>query len=378
MNTLLRVLVIVITLLGAVALVLATMNFSKRQILLGRNQALVEHATSLAKTVEAQDAKNDGSIELTLMKDISEVTDRVLENPDKEAVFENYPVWLETQNLPTLSFSTDEKQEQLNRLYALDENGKIKLGPSGLKVTKGPGTMQDLLEQLVTRSSAQRTTLDKTRAELNKMRELVTKNVEELNKLKGGARIVRRDLTTAKGEIVQLEGEKTTLEGRVAKLTSDKRELEAQVVDMSNQVETLQEREVALTEDLAKATARIKELSEIRGPRPPPLRGEGEITTGVALTAGDKGKVIESNDEYKFAIIEFSPDAMMEILGAEREKPLPQVDMGVRRLGRSSAANDFVTKIKLRHPVKGKNLVVADILTDWQQTPVEKGDVVYF
>ena len=32
----------------------------------------------------------------------------------------------------------------------------------------------------------------------------------------------------------------------------------------------------------------------------------------------------------------------------------------------------------LRQAVRGKNFVVADILNDWQQAPVEKGDVVFF
>jgi len=371
MNTLLRVLVIMIALLGAAALAFATMNFSKRQILLGRNDSLTEGFKALAKTLEAQDAKDDGNAP-TLTKDTSDVTDAVLDNPNKEVVFEGYPVWLEEQNRQTLKFDTEEKEIQLNSYYAYDEDGKIKIGPNGQKVTKGAGTMQELLDQAVDRAKLQQGTLNKTRAELSKMRDRVETNVKELNDLKGASRIVKKDLTTAKGEIVQLEGEKATLERNVAKLTSDKKELEAQVADAQEEIEKYQEREVGLTEDVARLKSENEELRRKRGPDGP-IRIEG-----LALTTGDKGKIIESNDEFKFVIIEFSPDAMMEILGAEREKPFPQVDMSVRRVGRASAAGEFVTTVKLRHSVKDKNLVVADILTDWQQSPVEKGDVVFF
>jgi len=372
MNTLLRVLVIVITLLGAAALVFATMNFSKRQILLGRNNALVEGFTNLAKTLEAQDAKDDGST-LPLTKDTSDVTDTVLDNPNKEVVFEGYPVWLEEQNRQTLKFETEDKQLVLNSFYAYDEEGNIKIGPNGQKVAKGPGTMQELLDQAVDRAKLQQGALNKTRAELSKMRDRVETNIKELNDLKGASRIVKRDLTTAKGEIAQLETDKAGLERNVAKLTSDKKELEAQVASAEEEIEKYQEREVGLTEDVARLKAENDELRKKRGEKEGGTRIEG-----LALTTGDKGKIIESNDEFKFVIIEFSPDAMAEILGAEREKPLPQVDMSVRRVGRASAAGEFVTTVKLRHSVKDKNLVVADILTDWQQSPVEKGDVVFF
>jgi hypothetical protein len=87
---------------------------------------------------------------------------------------------------------------------------------------------------------------------------------------------------------------------------------------------------------------------------------------------------VDANDEYKFLIIELTDSAMVEMLGEERKNPLPQYELNIRRAGRQSASGEFVTRIKLNKAVKGKNLVVAEILTDWQQVPVEKGDVVFF
>ena len=381
MSTLLRVLVIVITVLSAAALYFAFANFDKRQILLGRNAALVSQVRNIAQTIEAQDAKATDAASLDVTKDISDVTDRVLANPEKESIFDGYPVWLETQNLPTLNFASDEKQIQLRTFFALDEVGKVKISPvDGQRVTSGPGTMQELLDQLFDRSKAQQATLNKTRAEMGKLRERFTESVDEINKLKGDGRLTKKDLTDKKEEVVGLQNEKTQLEANVAKLTRANNEAKAELADLKNEVETLQEAKVGLLEELAsvnKMNTDLKEALKLRG------SGSGsEALAGgskvVALSAGDKGKIIEANDEFKFAIIEFSNDAMAEMMGSDREQGLPQLDMHVRRIGRESASGEFVTRVKLRQPVRGKNIVVADILSDFQQIPVEKGDVVFF
>jgi predicted nuclease with TOPRIM domain len=165
----------------------------------------------------------------------------------------------------------------------------------------------------------------------------------------------------------------------VTRLTAEKRELTAELADAKNTIETLNEDKVNLTDDLAKLREQNEELKKRlsgQGSRPGTVAPAQGMAT--APTAGDKGKIIEANDELKFAIIELSDDAIAELLGPERQNALPQLEMNVRRIGRQSAAGEFVTRIKLRQAVRGKNFVVADILNDWQQAPVEKGDVVFF
>ena len=173
-----------------------------------------------------------------------------------------------------------------------------------------------------------------------------------------------------------------------AEFAADKRRLEqrmeAQAETQAQELAELGRRAteiVGLQNDLAKLREQNEELKKRlsgQGSRPgavAPAQGMGMAT---APTAGDKGKIIEANDELKFAIIELSDDAIAELLGPERQNALPQLEMNVRRTGRQSAAGEFVTRIKLRQAVRGKNFVVADILNDWQQAPVEKGDVVFF
>jgi len=375
MNTLLRALVIVITVLGATALVFAVLNFDRRQILLGRNAALVELVKNVAATTEAQDAPE--GTPRSAMLDIAEVTDRVSDNVDKKDVFDGYLAHLESANLTKLKFE-QEKEDQLYRYYAQNEDGTIRKTDRG-PVTNGPGTMQELLDQLLTRAKAQNATLDKTRSVLSKQSDLVAQLVEDINKLKRDGRVVKQDLTGARAEIVELKDEKATLERNVAKLQSEKKDLQAEVLDLKNEVETAQDLKEKAEQDVASKVLIIadqqKRIQELLGRGPGPTDGP---RTDVVLPAGDKGMVVATNDEYKYAILELSSETMDAMLGETREKQLPQLEMNIRREGRESASGDFVTKIRLRNYVKDKNFVVADILTDWQQSPVEKGDVVWY
>ena len=377
MAKVLRVLVIIILILSAVSLFFAIKLFEKRELLTKRNSVLEEQFIKVAKTIEAADAPDADAPGVT--KDISEVSDRELINPEKQAMLEAYPIKLEQQNLPTLDFGNTEKRLQLRSFFAVDAEGKYVLDPVDNKpATKGPGTMQELMDQLFERAKAQQASLNKTRAELTKMREQFTGSVDEINKLKTDGRAAKVELKGEKVKVAAPTTEKEELETRVTKLNAEKKELSAELADAKNSIETLNEEKVTITEELAKSREQIKLLEERLKGGGNRSAGDTQLAAGTAPTAGDKGKIIEANDELKFAIIELSDDAIAELLGPERENALPQLEMNVRRTGRQSAAGEFVTRIKLRQAVRGKNFVVADILNDWQQAPVEKGDVVFF
>ena len=377
MGKLLRVLVIVIVVLSAVSLLFAHKLFGKQELLVKRSSVLEEQVVKLAKTIESADAADAAAPDVK--KDTSEVADRAIDNPDKESVLEGYPIKLEQQNLPTLDFGSTDKRIQLRNYYAVGPDGARVIDPLDNKpAVKGTGSMQELLDQVFERAKAQQATLNKTRAELAKMRERATSFVEEINKLKTDGRAAKVEAKTCREQVATLTGEKEALEGRVTKLTTEKKELAAEVADAKNEVEKLNEEKVTLTEDLAKAKEANVELKKhLGGGSNRPVQEVGTSTVS-SLSAGDKGKIIEANDALKFVIIDFSNDAITEMIGAERQNALPQLEMNIRRTGRQSAAGEFVTRIKLRQIVRGKNLVVADILSDWQQAPVEKGDVVFF
>ena len=377
MGKLLRVLVYVILVLSVVALVFANLLFVKREVLTKRNSVLEDQIVKLAKTIEAADAADAAAPEV--QKDTSEVSDREIANPEKESVLEGYAVKLEQQNLPTIDLGSNDKRKQLRNYYAMGPDGKPVIDSLENKPTaKGPGSMQELLDQLFERAKAQQATLNKTRAALAKIREQVSSAVSEINKLKTDGRSTKKELKTTHEQVTTLQGEKEALDARVAKLTAEKKELAAEAADAKSEAEKLNEEKVTLTDQLAKSKETNEELKKRLSGKATNATSEQGGVAVTALTAGDKGKVIESNDELKFMIIDFASDAMTELLGADRQGQLPQLEMNVRRTGRQSAAGEFVTRIKLRQAVRGKNLVVADILSDWQQTKVEKGDVVFF
>ena len=57
--------------------------------------------------------------------------------------------------------------------------------------------------------------------------------------------------------------------------------------------------------------------------------------------------------------------------------PFLIIALAYGRKGFKGPAGEFVGKVALRQSVSGKNFVIADILGDWSQAPVEKGDVIF-
>lgn len=108
--------------------------------------------------------------------------------------------------------------------------------------------------------------------------------------------------------------------------------------------------------------------------------GSGSSEIGAAVTslpAGDKGKVLEANNEAAFAIIEVTPEAMMQLKGNDLMRPLPMLDFPIKRPGFNGPAGEIVGRVRLRQEVPGKNWIVCDILSNWTQAEIKKNDVVF-
>jgi len=377
MGKVLKIFVIIILILSGVSLFLANSLFQKRELLTKRNQILENTVVNLAATIEKDNA--EAGTASPIDRDIGTITDRELINPERDSMLEDYAIQLEEQSLTTFDLNPDAMRRQLRSYYILDAEGKYVLsGLNQLPVTTGKGSMNYLLDQVIARASAQQGNLNKTRQALTAMREDLASTVEELNALKIASRADKREITEKAGQIAKLEDEKADLETQVARLTQEKKELNAELADTRNEVDELTETVAGLEDELTLAKETIVDWEKRWAGRKTVVGQSDNRLIGFDLTAGIKGKIIEANDELKFAIIELSDEALTEMLGPERENKLPLVDMNVSRPGRQSASGEFVTRIKLRQLVHGKNLVVVDILSDWQQTAVEKGDVVFF
>ena len=134
----------------------------------------------------------------------------------------------------------------------------------------------------------------------------------------------------------------------------------------------------AVKEDLAKLEKTKEQLVQLLK-KQAASQSVAAATPGSAVTslpAGDKGKLVYVNNELMFAIVQFSDEAMQELLGPERQNPLPPLEMGVRRKAANGAKDLYVGHIRLRQVIQGKNYVLADIIRDWEQVKAAKGDVV--
>ncbi len=382
MGKVLRILVVLILLLGIVAAVLAAVNFTKREVLIGRTHALEEMFVKLVRTLEASDPP-DVPQPAYPQRDMSPVTSREVENPERSAFWDSYNHKLEptAQPIPTLDYSSTAKRQQLREFYRIDPaTGKPAMDPlTGQPDTKGKGTMDELLSEAFERAKNQYAVLNQTRAEIGKLRDELINTVEEINRLKKEGRGDKRAIEEKEARIAQLNREKSELESRITRLDEELRGIRAELQEANDTIAKHEEDIKLLTDKVAQQEQIIKDL---RGQgtliRPDGAgarlanNGENEFTPGV------KGKIVSFNEEWKFAVVEFSDAFMGELLGPERDLPMPQIEIMVRRPGLEGAAGNFVTRLRLRQVIRQQNLVIADILVDWQQVPLETGDEVYF
>jgi len=383
MGTLLRVLVISILVLSGSALFLAVKLYGKRELLVNRTHLLEEQVRKIAKTIEAAETPDTAQPSFPA-KDISPVTGADVETPERSTFWSTYPYKLETPNLPAMNLDTEARQLQLRKYYQTkttpegkDELVKDPLNP-GEYSTKGPGTMQELLDQVLDRAVKQNATLNKTRVELQKVREELVATIEDYNKIKQDARADKKGAAAATKDVENSKDENRTLARKVSGLEEEKKTIAGDLTDAKAETEKSKAVVEGLTQQIKDRDKDIKKLSEKKALGMKEPASAAPAVESFQGAPGDKGKIVAVDEKLKFVVVELTDEAMTELVGKDRDRPMPQVDLMVRRPGFKSAAGEFITRIKFRQIMRQKNLVVADILTDWQQAPVEKNDVVFF
>ena len=78
-----------------------------------------------------------------------------------------------------------------------------------------------------------------------------------------------------------------------------------------------------------------------------------------------------------FAIVEFSEESLKELKGEDSNRPLPALELGIRRPGFKGEAGEFIGRVRLRQEVKGKPYVICDILGAWEQDKVAPNDIIF-
>jgi hypothetical protein len=173
--------------------------------------------------------------------------------------------------------------------------------------------------------------------------------------------VLEEQLTKLKSRVEEQTGEITSLKDEVSTAKDETAVAKEECVALEKKVQQLQK----LMQQMA------QQQSQSAGA---PVAGASSVTS---LPAGNKGRVADVNNKLMFCVIEFSDEAMNELIGSSRQNALPSLTLGILRKGFSGAAGEFIGKVRLRQSVAGKNFVIADILGDWSQAPVEKGDVIF-
>ena len=383
MNKALHLIVYLILVVAVVALVLEKSLFDKRALLADRNRMLEDYIVKIAGTIEKADAPRS-MVSPEAKKDISPIEARQIDTPEMVDLLEEYNAQLETGNLDTFKWDASQVRVQLRQLYYL-ENGQTvpDVANYNKPMTKGKGTMAELLDQLFDRAKAQQASLNTTRSALAELRGKFEAEVGDYNKLKPEVRAAKVNEEELKQKVSQVNQEKMILEEQVSKLKSRVEEQSGEITSLKDEVSTSKDETAAAKEECVALEKKVQQLQKLMQQMAQQQNQSAGATaaSGVSavtsLPAGHKGRVADVNNKLMFCVIEFSDEAMDQMLGSARQSALPALELGILRKGFNGAAGEFVGKVRLRQSVAGKNFVIADILGDWSQSPVEKGDVIF-
>lgn len=379
MNKAVHALVYVILAVAAVALYLQLGLYGKKELLKDRNRQLEDYLVTVSRTIEKVDASKPTTVP-EVRKDVSPVEAKLVETPETENLLEDYPAQLEEANLDTFKWDTNERV-QLRNLYKLGVDGEkiADAANPGDFVKKGPGTAAELLDQLVERAKAQQSKLNTTRTELANVRTKLEALANDHNKLKPELRQAKIDCEEQKKKVEEVEQAKKAVEEQLAKTKQQVEDLNSEIASAKDELQSAKDETDAAREDLAKKEKLVDQLKKMLADavRQQPAAAAGAASAITSLPVGDKGRLVHVDNKLMFAVVEFSEDAMKEMLGSEKQGALPQIEMCLRRKGFKGPAGEFVGRIRLRSVVSGKNFVIADILGNWAQSEAAKGDVVF-
>ena len=373
MNKLLHVLVYVFLLLAGAALFFEVDLNKKRTELTKRNRMQEDCFVKLAKTIEKAEPAKDAVFEIK--KDSSPVEARIVDSPEMENILEEYPAPLEQANLET--YNWDNQREGLRRVFVLDAEGKPVM--DGNEPQTRDSDEDKMLNALFDSAKEQQKRLNSTRAALTELRGKLESVVNELNKLKPIARQDKVTIVERDEKIAKLEGEKTELENQITKLKAQIEELNTEITSLKDEVAAAKDETEAAKEEVAKSKKIIEQLKQMlkESIQNQGGRSANGGTAVSSLPSGDKGKVVEADNENMFAIVEFSAETMKEIKGDDGSRPLPLLELGVKRPGFKGEAGEFIGRIRLRQEVKGKPYVICDILGAWEQDKIAPNDIIF-
>ena len=345
MNKVLHVLVYVFLALASAALWFELQLNAKRAELTDRNRMQEDYLVKLARTIEKAEPDKNATFEIR--KDVSPVEAKPVDSPDMENVLEEYPAPLEQANLET--YNWDGQRAGLRSVYVRDPDGNPVM--DGSQPQTRDSDEYKMLEQLFGSAKAQQARLNTTRAALADLRAKLEAAVSEINKLKPEARQDKVTIEEQNEKVAKLEEEKTGLEGQITKLKNQRDELNGEITSLKDEVASAKDETEAQKEEVAKRDKLIENLKQLLKSS---IQTQGTASAGgtgtavSSLPAGDKGKIVEADNDNMFAIVAFSPEAMKELKGENQNNALPAIEFSVKRPGFAGPAGEFVGRIRIR------------------------------
>jgi len=381
MGKFLKILVFIFLILSVAALVLGIMLFGKRELLKGRTQKLEDAVVKLGATIEDGSPAAEEKPEFP-PKDVSPVSSEILETPELSDFWDKYNADLEELGQATLDLR--KRRADLMTYYKVDPiTGSIMLDPAtGYKQTAGEGTMQGVLDEVLAKSEDQYNRLNETREQLKTVREELATTIKELNAGKSAQRRTLKQNEELEAEAERQKAEAAKQKRRAQELEEEKQAIQDQVAELQRQVALMEERAAEKDAEIDQLKARIADLEGRVPDGTTQTRTQQQQTTqvvgpaiDVTVQPGVKGEISGVDPAWNFAVIKLSDEFLAEILPDEPGGPIPAIELLVKRPGKPDR---FVTKLRLNQIRRAEKLGIADVLTDWQQLPVKKGDVVFF
>lgn len=384
----LRVLVVFIFILSIAALTLGTMLFAKREILKGRTYKLEQGLIRLARTLETEPPQEPETPPAYPARDVSGVSSEILDNPATSPFWNTYKHELESLDQPLVDLNP--RRRELMSYYKIDPvTSKPERNPlTDLKISDGPGTTQAVIDYAIERASEQYNILTETRQQLRTVRAELIETIMDLNQQK---QTLRERLV----HIVQLNNEIAQLNRTIEGLRRELQQANEQIAEHKLRITDLEADKQALEEENDGLKIRSAEQMDIiadlrgqledirRGPQPGGiLEGSvGSVTTDRIrgkIPAGIKGRVVSVDQKNLFVVMKVEAAFVDELFGTLTDGSLPMVDLLIQREHADGKKPSFITKVRLTSIKRENNLAIGEILPDWQQGPINQGDIVFF
>lgn len=370
MGTFLRVLVILLLPLTIAALVFGIQLFDRREMLKGRTQKLEETLFRLSPVIEEKTAALDQKPD-HVARDVDAVRAETVAAPKTSDFWTSYKDHLELTDQPKIDVKA--KENELTLFYQLEDPITMKRArdPNGNYITKGPGTMQVILDDVVTKATEQLSRLEETRTQLTAIRKELEDCIAELNATKTQLRDRLVHIVSLEAEIARLKGEIETLKADIAAKAAQIAGLEETVREKDRQIATH-------LETISDRDLEIKNLKEYIRKLEVTLGG-GDVER-IVLEPGAKGKVIGIDNQWKFVIFEPNATLIDELTRQSRiGMDLAKIDAQLDVFRPAEKGRKYITRIRLiqMKDENGKKVCTADILSNWQQNPIFLGDEIF-